>query len=398
MARRLDANIIAALADGGRIAENILGFARVLRSAGLAIGPKRIIEAVEAVQAAGLSDPKVFYWTLHSVFVSHPSEREIFAQAFHLIWRDPGYIQQLLSVMVPNLRNSGAPRDAMARRLADSLFLKQGAEQAVERDHVEIDAVGTASDLEVLAGKDFEQMTADELRLARLAIMDLARRLAKRSTRRFSPRGTGGGRRLDLRRMLRQAGSRGPEGMLPLYKTRVRRAPPLVVMCDISGSMDSYARVFLHFLYALINGGERVHAFLFGTRLTNVTRILRNRDPDAAMAKASGAVQDWSGGTRIGESLHTFNKVWARRVLGQNATVLLFTDGLDRSGGVGLAREARRLAASSRRLIWVNPLLRYDGYAPLAAGAAELDRYVNEMRPCHNLQSVASLAAALSNN
>ena len=241
-------------------------------------------------------------------------------------------------------------------------------------------------------------MTADELRLARLAMADLAQRIAKRATRRFSPNGTGGGRRLDLRRMLRQAGSRGPEGMLPLFKERQRRAPPLVVMCDISGSMDSYARVFLHFLYALINGGERVHAFLFGTRLTNVTRILRDRDPDTAMAKATGTVQDWSGGTRIGESLHTFNKVWARRVLGQNATVLLFTDGLDRSGGEGISREARRLSGSCRRLIWVNPLLRFDGYAPLAAGAAELDRYVSEMRPCHNLKSVAGLAAALSNN
>ena len=153
----------------------------------------------------------------------------------------------------------------------------------------------------------------------------------------------GGGKRLDLRRMLRQAGSRGPEGMLPLFKKRQRRAPPLVVMCDISGSMDAYARVFLHFLYALINEGERVHAFLFGTRLTNVTRTLRDRDPDSAVAKASGTVHDWSGGTRIGESLHSFNKIWARRVLGQNATVLLFTDGLDRSGGEGISREARRL-------------------------------------------------------
>ena len=396
MARPLDANIVTAQADGGRIAANILGFARVLRSAGMPIGTQKALEAVDAVVAAGLTDPKIFYWTLHAVFVSRPNEREIFNQAFHLIWRDPGYIQQLLSVMVPNLRNSGAPRDAMARRLADSLFLRQGAEHAVERDEMQIDASGSASELEVLASKDFEQMTADELRLARAAMADLAQRLAKRATRRFSLGGTGGGRRLDLRRMLRQAGSRGPEAMLPLFKERQRRAPPLVVMCDISGSMDSYARVFLHFLYALINGGERVHAFLFGTRLTNVTRILRDRDPDTAMAKAAGTVHDWSGGTRIGESLHTFNKIWARRVLGQNATVLLFTDGLDRSGGEGISREARRLSASCRRLIWVNPLLRYDGYAPLAAGAAELDRYVSEMRPCHNLKSVAGLAAALA--
>jgi hypothetical protein len=396
MAKALDANIVTAAADGGRIADNILGFAHVLRAAGMPIGSQKVLEATEAVIAAGLDDPKVFYWTLHAVFVSRPSEREIFNQAFHLIWRDPGYIQQLLSVMVPNLRNSGAPRDAMARRLADSLFLRRDAEHAVEREILQLDARGTASDLEVLASKDFEQMTAEELRLAQRAIADLAQHLAKRSTRRFSPAGGGGGRRLDLRRMLRRAGSRGLAGVLPLYKERQRRAPPLVVMCDISGSMDSYARLFLHFLYALINGGERVHAFLFGTRLTNVTRILRDRDPDTAIAKAAGAVQDWSGGTRIGESLHSFNKIWARRVLGQNATVLLFTDGLDRSGGEGIAREARRLAASCRRLIWLNPLLRYEGYAPLAAGAAELDRHVSEARPCHNLKSVAGLAAALS--
>ncbi|MGO9170987.1 MAG: vWA domain-containing protein [Rhodomicrobium sp.] len=396
MARALDANIVTASADGGRIADNILGFAHVLRAAGMPIGSQKVLEATEAVMAAGLEDPKVFYWTLHAVFVSRPSEREIFNQAFHLIWRDPGYIQQLLAVMVPNLRNSGAPRDAMARRLADSLFLRRDAEHAVEREMLQLDARGTASDLEVLASKDFEQMTADELRFARRAIADLAQHLARRSTRRFSPAGGGGGRRLDMRRMLRRAGSRGLAGVQPLYKERQRRAPPLVVMCDISGSMDSYARLFLHFLYALINGGERVHAFLFGTRLTNVTRILRDRDPDIAIAKAAGAVQDWSGGTRIGESLHSFNKIWARRVLGQNATVLLFTDGLDRSGGEGIAREARRLAASCRRLIWLNPLLRYEGYAPLAAGAAELDRHVSEMRPCHNLKSVAGLAAALS--
>ena len=186
--------------------------------------------------------------------------------------------------------------------------------------------------------------------------------------------------------------------MLPLYKERQWRAPPLVVICDISGSMDSYARLFLHFLYALINAGERVHAFLFATRLTNVTRLLRNRDPDTAIAKASSAVEDSSGGTRIGPSLHAFNKVWARRILGQNATVLLFSDGLDRSEGEGIARETRRLAASCRRLIWLNPLLRYEGYAPLAAGAAELSRHAGEPRACHNLKSVGELAAALSSS
>lgn len=394
---RLGANIIAAEADGGKIAANILGFARLLRASGLEIGPQKVILATEAVMAAGIGNPKTLYWTLHAVFVTRPSEREIFNQAFHLIWRDPGYLQQLLSVMVPNARGSQSkPRDAMARRLADSLFLRRAEMQAVERDQIQLDASGSASELEVLAAKDFEQMTAEELRLARRVIADLAVTLAAIRTRRFAALSHGRGERLDLRRMLRTAGTRGTEAMPLLYKARRTCHPPLVVLCDISGSMDAYARLFLHFLYALVNAGEQVHCFLFGTRLTNVTRLLRNRDPDAAIAKVAGTVADWSGGTRIGESLATFNRQWARRVLGQNATVLLFTDGLDRMDGEGIGAAARRLRASSRRLIWLNPLLRYEDYAPLAAGARELERHVSELRPCHNLKSLAGLAAVLS--
>ena len=239
-------------------------------------------------------------------------------------------------------------------------------------------------------------MTAAELLLARRVVTDLALALAQITTRRFAALGHGHGERLDLRRMLRAAGVRGSEAMLPLYKARRKRHPPLVVLCDISGSMDAYARLFLHFLYALVNAGERVHCFLFGTRLTNVTRALRHRDPDAAIAKVAATVADWSGGTRIGESLAAFNRQWARRVLGQNATVLLFTDGLDRMGGEGIGPAARRLRASARRLIWLNPLLRYGDYAPLAAGARELERHVSELRPCHNLASLAGLASVLS--
>ena len=394
----IGANIAAAEADGGKMAANILHFARLLRSAGLPIGSQKVILATEAVMAAGLSDPKILYWTLHSVFVTRPSEREIFNQAFHLIWRDPGYLQQLLSVMTPKTRGAQArPADPIARRLADSLFLRQGEMQAVEHEEIQLDARGSASDIETLVEKDFEQMTAAELTVARRVIADLAVSLAQIRTRRFVASNASNGERLDLRRMLRASSGKGTEAMLPMFEKRRLRRPPLVVLCDISGSMDAYARLFLHFLHALTNARERVHCFLFGTRLTNITRPLRDRDPDAAIAKVSSHVSDWSGGTRIGESLATFNRLWARRVLGQNATVLLLTDGLDRAGGEGIADAARRLSASSRRLIWLNPLLRYDQYAPLAAGAKELERYVSELRPCHNLSSVADLAMTLAN-
>lgn len=396
MAEKLSANIAAFSADGGKIAQNILHFARLLRAAGLPIGPQKIVLATEAVMTAGLDNPKTLYWTMHSVFVSRPSERQIFTEAFQLVWRDPAYLQQLLSVMTPTTKGVEArPADPIARRLADSLFLRRGGQDAREHDEFQLDASGSASDAETLAEKDFEQMSAEELLTARRVIAELALMTAKLRTRRFVRSDAARGR-LDLRRMLRSSSQRGADAIMPLYRKPLMRRPPLVVLCDISGSMDAYARLFLHFLYALMNARERVHCFLFGTRLTNITRELRDRDPDVALAKVSRSVKDWSGGTRIGESLHRFNQDWARRVLGQNATVLLFTDGLDRAGGEGIAEEARRLRASSRRVIWLNPLLRYDQYEPIAAGARELERHVSEMRPCHNLTSLADLASALA--
>jgi hypothetical protein len=396
LSRRLGANIAAAEADGGKIALNILHFARLLRAAGMPIGPQKTILATEAVMAAGLDNPKTLYWTLHSALVSRPSERDIFNEAFQLIWRDPAYLQQLLSVMTPTAKAAKArPSDPIKRRLADKLFLRGSMANVTERDEFQLDASGSASDVESLLEKDFEQMSAAELVNARSVIAELALMVAEIRTRRFVPSNITGGR-LDLRRMLRASGSKGTEALLPLFKKPQMRRPPLVVLCDISGSMDAYARLFLHFLYALMNARERVHCFLFGTRLTNITRELRDRDPDLALAKIASGVTDWSGGTRIGESLATFNKHWARRVLGQNATVLLFTDGLDRAGGEGIADAARRLRASARRVIWLNPLLRYEQYAPLAAGARELERHVSELRPCHNLASLADLVDALS--
>ncbi|MBX2805470.1 MAG: VWA domain-containing protein [Hyphomicrobiales bacterium] len=393
---KLRANLAGQEADGGKIVQNILHFARLLRAAGLPVGPQKVILATEAVTAVGVDDPKTLYWTMHSVFVSRPSERQIFNEAFQLVWRDPAYLQQLLSVMTPTAKGGQArPSDPIARRLADSLFLHRNNLETREHDELQLDASGSASDAQTFAEKDFEQMSARELVTARRVIAELTLITTKLRTRRFVRSDAIRGR-LDLRRMLRSSSQHGGESVTPLFRRLLMRHPPLVVLCDISGSMDAYARLFLHFLYALMSERKRVHCFLFGTQLTNVTRELRDRDPDIALGKVSRSVSDWSGGTRIGETLHDFNRNWARRVLGQNATVLLFTDGLDRADGEGVAEEARRLRASSRRLIWLNPLMRYDRYEPIAAGARELERHVSELRPCHNLASLADLATALA--
>jgi uncharacterized protein with von Willebrand factor type A (vWA) domain len=198
--------------------------------------------------------------------------------------------------------------------------------------------------------------------------------------------------RATLRAALRSGGS-----VIPLqYRKRRRKPPPLVILCDISGSMGRYTRMLLHFMHAITNDRDRVHTFLFGTRLTNVTRYLRNKDIDVAVEKCTGAVEDWSGGTRIGESLADFNRYWSRRVLGQGAVVMLISDGLDRDAGRGLDVEMERLHKSCRRLIWLNPLLRFEGFEPKSQGIRAIMPHVDEFRPVHNLESLTELVEALN--
>lgn len=393
-ARRLAPNLIASEVDGGRIAENILHFGRLLRASGLPVGPEKILTATRAVMTAGIESPKILYWTLHAVFVSRRTEHDIFNQAFLMFWKDPGYLEQMMSLMLPSSPAADAPpQQALSRRLSESLLQSSDRKSEPEQEQIELDAIGTFSDTDVSQTKDFEQMSVKELALARRAIRNFMLATRPIRTRRYQP----GSRpdRLDLRRMLRETAGKGGDSLAPAWRQRRWRRPPIVVLCDISGSMDTYARVFLHFLYALTNESDRVSAFLFGTHLSNITRELKNRDPDAAIGKVSRDVTDWSGGTRIGASLDDFNRQWARRVLGQNATVLLFTDGLDREGGEGIEKAARKLRANCRRLVWLNPLLRFDRYEPIAAGARALATHVTDMRPCHNLTSLAELANAL---
>lgn len=389
-------NLIAARADGGRIAANMVRFARLLRDAGLPVGADQAALATRAVLAAGIESRPIFRAALRTVFVTRPEHRAIFDQAFRLLWQEPGLLSQTSDS--PNLAGTTPPpAQKLSRRLVEPLLAGR-PRPATTEDGLEIDARDTASPDELLRDKDFEQMSAAELNEARRIIARIPLLTEAIATRRYRPARHGS--RLDLRAILRDMATHGPDHLVVARKARIKRRVPIAVLVDISGSMDTYARMMLHLLYALINSSTRlrVHAFLFGTRLTNVTRHLIGRDPDQAIDTVARSVVDWAGGTRIGDSLATFNRLWARRVLGQNPTVLLITDGLDREGGEGIARAARRLRASCRRLVWINPLLRYHGYEPLARGARELVRHVSEVRPCHNLQSLGDLAAALDSS
>jgi uncharacterized protein len=382
-------------APDGRLADNIVHFARALRAAGIPVGPGGVLDALEAVRAAGVGTKDDFYWTLHAVLVKKHEHSVIFDQAFRIFFRKRGYLEQLMGMMMPQAPG-GPPqaRQPAATRVQDALFSGLKDRLQEEERQVEIDARFTVSDREVLQKKDFAQMTAAEIAQAKQAIARLVLSLDQISTRRLAPHRHG--HIVDMRRTLRGSLKAGG-GFIDLkYLGPKTKAPPIVALLDISGSMSEYTRLFLHFLHAVTDARKRVHSFLFGTRLTNVTRALKTRDPDQALAACTASVADWSGGTRIATSLHAFNKQWARRVLGQGAIVLLITDGLERDPDDQLAFEIDRLHRSCRRLIWLNPLLRFDGFEAKAKGIRAILPHVDEFRSIHNLESVAELCRALS--
>ena len=387
-------------AASGRFARNVMHFARALRAAGLPVGPGRVVEALQALEAVGFARRDDLYWTLHSVFVSRRDQRELFDQCFHIFWRDPQLLERMMQLLLPQLQSDQpAPEEAeVNRRVAEALAPEprpgRGEGEGDEEDPVEVDAVLTYSARELLQAKDFEQMTAEELARARREIARLRLPIMQVRTRRFAPDRHGS--RVDLRRTLSASLRDGGHTIDLARKEPRRRHPPLVILCDISGSMSRYSRMLLLFMHTVTNDRDRVHSFVFGTRLTNVTRHLRQRDIDLSLAKVGGLVQDWAGGTRIGHCLHEFNQVWSRRVLGQGAVVLLITDGLDREGAKGLAEATDRLRRSCRRLIWLNPLLRWEGFQPRSQGIRAMLPHVDEFRPVHNLQSLRALVATLS--
>jgi uncharacterized protein len=385
-------NSVADSEQTGRLAENIVYFARALRAAGIPVGPGAVLDALEALKVAGVGTREDFYWTLHAVFVKRHEHSVLFDQAFRIFFRRRGYIDRLLAMMLPQARSAPQAPAAGATRVHEALFAGLEDKLKKERD-VELDARMTVSDREVLQRKDFAQMTAAEIAAAKDAIKRLALRLAQVRTRRLTPHLHG--HLIDIRRTLRASMKGGGDFIDLRFIGPKTRPPPLVALLDISGSMSQYSRIFLHFLHALTDARKRVSTFLFGTRLTNVTRALRERDPDDALAAVSAAVPDWSGGTRIASSLRAFNKLWARRVLAQGAVVVLITDGLERDADESLAFEMDRLHRSCRRLIWLNPLLRFEGFEARARGVKAMLPHVDELRPIHNLESMAGLVAAL---
>jgi uncharacterized protein len=385
-------------AGGGALAANLRGFGHLLRRAGLPVGPNETLAAMEALTYVPLDDRRQVHAALRAVMVRRRAHFEIFDQAFLLYWRNPEAARNAAAMALLEGAKERAKPPAGSRRLSEARS-PQSQPPGKPREQDErppVDMAFTVSERERLQSMDFEAMSAEDIARAKDEIRHLTLPLDARPTRRFrsDPQGPAPDLRATIRASLRQGG----EVLSLERRRRVVRPPPLVALCDISGSMARYAQVLLHFLHAVTNHRDRVHSFLFGTRLTNVTRQLRHRDPEVAFELVSHVVPDWSGGTRIGESLALFNRLWSRRVLGQGAIVLLITDGLDREGARGLAEATARLRRSCRRLVWLNPLLRFEGFQPRSEGIRAMLPHVDEFRTVHNLNSLRALVETLSHD
>ena len=374
------------------ILANVVRFAGSLRAAGLAAGPDKVPDAIRALDLAGVARREDVFWMWHAIFVSREQESDLFARIFHRFW-------------------SGEPADGSATQepVVEAGATNPGLPEGTREDGgrgPQAGEEGTWSPAEALRTMDFADMDEDEMARARQVVAQMSIALAPLAGRRLRP--SPSGRRIDLRAAL-QGGVRQPGGMitLPLVR-RVDKPPGVVLLCDISGSMIDYARMLICFAHALSAHGRKagtrrwtvgamkVHTFTFGTRLTHVTRDLATPDAAAGLRAVAGRVEDWSGGTRIGECLGTFNRGWGRRLPGQGTIVILVTDGLDRDVGGNLGREVAMLRRSCRKLVWLNPLLRWREFRPRTWGIRTMLPHVDRFLPCHNLASLEGLAEILA--
>lgn len=395
---------VADLPVNGKLVANIVYFVRTLRRAGVPVGAAQTLQAVRAVQAAGFTQRRDFFFTLRATLVTRAEHLDVFERIFSMFWRDPEFLEVMVQTMLPMIQTQGAEKEKKTAEQRAAEAMMDGApppqQPDVEdaREEVEVDAEFSFSADEKLGSMDFEQMSNAEMAAAKNAIKTMTLPIKPIQSRRLAPAAQGS--RIDARATLRSAMRTGGEVIdLPRRKPKTRN-PDLVALCDISGSMSTYSRLFMHFLHSVSvtkgQGWAKVHAFTFGTRLTNITRSLSERDPDAALKAVGQQSQDWDGGTRIGTSLEQFNKHWSRRVLSRGAVVLLVTDGLERQDPQELEREAKRLRLSARQVIWLNPLMRWDGFSPQAAGIRALLPNVDSFHSCHSLNSFRDLTDALS--
>ena len=373
--------------DSAKLAENVMHFGRLLRAAGLPLGSQRVQTGLRALQVAGLASRADFRAVLCSCWLDRFEHMALFDQAFDLFWREPQSAGQLPATALPSARPFGRLGQALAGAA-------NAGHQAPPKESQDQTSLLISSTNEGLRKADFDSMTADEWRQAQRLLEQLQLSFERISSRRSQPAARAG--RPDWRATLQSMARHGGELRELRWRKTREQAAPLVLLADISGSMSRYSRMLLHFGHMLGHADLHVESFVFGTRLTRTTRMLKSRDPDLAVGLVASTVQDWSGGTRITHSLHEFNQHWARRVLSTKSTVLLISDGLEHGEPRALEFEMERLHKSCRRLIWLNPLLRYAQFEAKAGGIRAMLPHVDQFLPAHNLLSLEQLVQVLA--
>ena len=381
-----------------KLDKNVIFFARLLRASGISLSSDSILEAIESIKLVGIENKKSFFYALQTCLIKRPEDMKIFAQAFSLFWQNPKFRDRIRELLLPQTRMQGAEeeKEELAKRIQDTLSTPENSKsRVVEEETLLIDTSGTASDNQLFKDKDFEMMSKDELQMASQSIKELLIKIPRRPFRRSENSSLG--KQVSTRESLREA-KRHFGSVLPKLVKKKEVSRPVIVLLDISGSMENYSRMMIHFVHNLMQRHKKVHAFLFGTKLTNISFQIKNKDIDVALKEISKATNDWAGGTRIRDSIFTFNKKWIRRVSSSNSIVFLITDGLDRDHSTDLFNQMERLQKSCYKLVWLNPLLRFKDFLPKSISIKRILLNVDAFLPIHSIESMQNLTSLISKN
>ena len=382
----------------GKLPENILLFTRLLRASGIRIGSEGVTDSIEAIQSVGLRSRGEFYFSLLTCLTKKKEDEIIFRQAFDLFWQNPKFQEKQRNMLLPRTRVSekNEEKTELAKRIKENLPKTDKIKKLDQiEDNVIFDTSGSASDTQLKKSRDFGTMSKEELQQATNVIRDLSIYLPQKPSRRFALRKLGS--ELSVRHGLKES-ARHFGMILPKLMKRKEKERPIFFLIDISGSMENYSKTLIHFVHNLMQRHRNCFAFLFGTKLTNITHLLKNRDIDDAIQKISKVTDDWAGGTRIRDSIFEFNKTWVRRTPTSGSLVLFISDGLDKNHQSDLLVQMERLKKNCKHLVWLNPLLRYKKFLPKSVSIKRILKNVDALLPIHSLESIENLTLYLARN
>lgn len=375
-----------------KLLENFLRFIRLLRKSGIKVGSQSSIDALNSIKTLNIGNRNEFYWALHSNLINKKEDTEIFDQCFYLFWQNPKILQQMFNLLLPQIGTQKAPANnkKQLKRISDNFQKKNKNIENDKKDEIVFDAQMSWSNKSALNSKDFEMMSLDEIHQAEKEIKKILIRTKTQISRRWERKEKSSKiyTKYTIKKSVRN------NGIIQLaFKEKIKKFKPLVILIDISGSMESYSRVMLFLSHILIQEFKNVEIFTFGTKLTRITQFLKNKDVDFSLDKVGKSVNDWAAGTKITSSIKDFNLNWSRRILTQNQKLLLITDGLEREDKKNLDFEFERLSLFSQNIIWLNPLLRYKKFEPKVESIKTILKYVDKHVPIHNVNSVQKLIA-----